>query len=251
VIKVAVVGRGAIGGPIIAALAAGARPGAELAGVLVPQVRAAHETDSLEALLALGPDLVIEAAGHAAAKAIAEPVIASGANLLLFSVGALADLDFEVACRTAVSRRSAGRLSISTGAIGGIDMLKSLAASQTLRSVRLNSTTRPASLVQPWMDAARAEEIRATQTPMSVFAGSAREASQRFPTIANVAATVGLASLGLDNVDVEVRADPASPASATKSRRYRMKRAARSLLKTPHLRAIRGPAPSPLMRRCG
>lgn len=210
VISVAVVGRGAIGGPIIAALAAGTRPGVELVGVLVPGVRAAHETDSLEKLLAKRPDLVIEAAGHEAAKVIAEPVIASGADLLLFSVGALADREFEAACRAAVSRPSAGRLLMSTGAIGGIDMLKTLAASHTLRSVSLRSTTGPNSLVQPWMDAARADEIRATRTPITVFSGTAREASQRFPTVANVAATVGLGSLGLDQVEVEVRADPAS-----------------------------------------
>ena len=209
-ITVAVVGRGAIGGPIIAALAAGSRPGARLAGVLVPEVRAAHETDSLAVLLAQRPDLVIEAAGHEAAKAVAGPVIASGADLLLFSVGALSHREFEAACRAATSAPSAGRLLISTGAIGGIDMLKSLAASATLRSVRLCSTTRPEPLVQPWMDAARAAEIRAARHPITVFSGSAREASQSFPTIANVAATVGLASLGLDNVEVEVRADPAA-----------------------------------------
>jgi len=207
---VAVVGRGAIGGPIIAALSAGARPGARLAGVLVPEARAAHETDSLEVLLSKRPDLVIEAAGHEAAKAVAGPVIASGADLLLFSVGALSHREFEAACRTATSGPSAGRLLISTGAIGGIDMLKSLAASATLRSVRLCSTTRPEPLVQPWMDAARADEIRAARQPISVFTGTAREASQCFPTIANVAATVGLASLGLDHVEVEVRADPAA-----------------------------------------
>ena len=106
--SVAVVGRGAIGGPIIAALAGGARPGVRLAGVLVPEVRADHETDSIDALLALRPDLVIEAAGHQAAQAVAEPVIASGVDLLLFSVGALAQREFEVLCRSATSRRSAG-----------------------------------------------------------------------------------------------------------------------------------------------
>lgn len=209
-ITVAVVGRGAIGGPIIAALAAGMRPDVRLAGVLVPEVRLSHETDSLGELLARRPDLVIEAAGHEAAKIIAKPVIASGANLLLFSVGALASEEFEAACRSATSQPSAGRLLISTGAIGGIDMLKSLAASRTLRSVRLRSTASPQTLVQTWMGAEREEEIRAAREPISVFSGSAREASQMFPTVANVAATVGLSSLGLDNVAVEVCADPAA-----------------------------------------
>src|SRR3546814_2724527 len=58
---IAVIGRGAIGGPIIDALRSGALPGIGLAGVLVRSVRASHETDSLEALLARRPRLVIEA----------------------------------------------------------------------------------------------------------------------------------------------------------------------------------------------
>ena len=101
---------------------------------------------------------------------------------------------------------------MSTGAIGGVDMLKSLAASGTLRSVHLRSTTRPAALVQPWMDARRVDEILGAQTTLSVFSGSAREASRKFATIANVAAVVGLASLGLDDVEVEILADPAASA---------------------------------------
>jgi aspartate dehydrogenase len=209
---IAVIGRGAIGGPIIDALRSGALPGIGLAGVLVRSVRTSHETDSLEALLARRPRLVIEAAGQEAAKVLALPVLRSGSDLLLFSTGALADDSFETACHAALTAPSHGRLLLSTGAVGGLDMLKALRASGTLRSVRLRSTTLPGPLLQPWMTSDQTERIRSATAPITVFAGTAREASRRFPSVANVAATIGFSSLGLDRVEVELVADPAATA---------------------------------------
>ena len=208
--SIAVIGRGAIGGPIIRALQIGRIPGANLAGVLVRSVHAPHETDSLEALLARRPRLVIEAAGQAVAKALSPAILRSGIDLLLFSTGALADDGFETACRSALAAPSHGRLLLSTGAVGGLDMLKSLRASGTLRSVRLRSTTLPGPLIQPWMTPSQAERVRRATSPIVVFAGTAREASRQFPSVANVAATIGLCSLGLDKVEVELVADPAA-----------------------------------------
>lgn len=208
--SIAIVGRGAIGGHLIDALLSGAIPGATLAGVLVRSIRAPHETDSLEALLARRPTMVVEAAGQAAAKSLAPAVLRSGSDLLLFSAGALADDGFEAACRAALTARGHGRLLLSTGAIGGMDMLKALRVSGTLRSVRLRSTTRPAPLLQPWMTADQADRIRATTAPTTVFAGTAREASRLFPSVANVSATIAFCSLGLDEVEAELVADPAA-----------------------------------------
>jgi aspartate dehydrogenase len=207
-IGIAVIGRGAIGAPIIRALQSGAIPGASLAGVLVRSVRAPYETDGLEALLARRPQLVIEAAGQAVAKALAPAVLRSGIDLLLFSTGALADDSFEFACQSALATPSHGRLLLSAGAIGGLDMLKSLRASGTLRSVQLRSTTLPGPLLQPWMAPDQVERIRSATGPIVVFTGTAREASRQFPSVANVAATIGLCSLGLDRVNAELVADP-------------------------------------------
>src|SRR4051812_46630915 len=50
---------------------------------------------SLEALLALRPDVVVEAAGHEALRCHGSRVLGSGVDLLVLSVGALADAQLE------------------------------------------------------------------------------------------------------------------------------------------------------------
>jgi aspartate dehydrogenase len=210
-LAVAVIGRGAIGAPVIEALRGDRLPGARLSGVLARSVRAEEEeVDSLDALLARRPGLVIEAAGQGPARAMAAEILASGIDLLLFSVGALADSRFEAECAEA-GRAGGGRLFISTGAVGGLDMLRTLRAAGTLERVTLRSTTRSAALVQPWMAPEEAERIRAATEPLTVFEGSAREACLSFPASANVAAAIALSSLGLDRVCVTIVADPGTP----------------------------------------
>src|SRR3546814_7249414 len=88
-------------------------------------------TPRVRSLLARRPRLVIEAAGQEAAKVLALPVLRSGSDLLLFSTGALADGSFETACHAALRAPSHGRLLLSTGAVGGLDMLKALRASRS------------------------------------------------------------------------------------------------------------------------
>lgn len=207
-LDVAVVGRGAIGAPIAQALRDGAVAGARLSTVLARSVKSEGEVPDLGTLLERRPSLVIEAAGQLAAKAYAVSILSSGADLLLFSVGALADTDFETACRDALESPRAGRLLLSTGAVGGLDMLKALRAEGRLQSVRLRSTTRAASLVQPWMAPEEVERLTTASEPVVVFRGSAREACRKFPASANVSAAIGLSSLGLDAVEVELSGDP-------------------------------------------
>lgn len=134
-------------------------------------------------------DLVVECAGVEPAAQYGPAVIGAGTDLVLTSVGALADGH--------TARRllgGPGRLWVTSGAIGGFDVLEAAADAGGLEHVRIRTTKLPASLLRPWMAADEQEGLRALRpgdAPVTVFAGGPAEAIERFPANVNVA--VGLA----------------------------------------------------------
>ena len=155
---------------------------------------------TLDELLALEPDVVVEAAGHAALRAHGAAVLASGRELVIVSVGALADPQLERELGEA-ARAGGGRLVVASGAIGALDALAA-AAVGGLERVRHTTRKPPRSLLPP-------DEAAALRVPRELFSGSAREAAVLFPESVNVAAAVSLAGLGFDRTEVRVIADPA------------------------------------------
>ena len=155
---------------------------------------------TLDALLALTPDVVVEAAGHAVVREHGVAVLAGGRDLVIVSVGALADAALERELRMA-ARDGGGRLVVASGAIGALDALAA-AAIGGLEQVTHTTRKPPRSLLPP-------EEADALESPRELFNGSAREAALRFPESVNVAAAVSLAGLGFDRTIVRVIADPA------------------------------------------
>ncbi len=142
-------------------------------------------------------DLVVEAASQGALRAIAEPVLACGRDLLMMSVGAFADDDFRAHVES-LARDHACRVLVPSGAIGGLDALKA-AREGGLRTVTLTTSKPPDGL------GLGDEEIHDAFT---LFEGPAREAVRRFPKNVNVAAALSLAGVGLDATRVRVRCDP-------------------------------------------
>lgn len=165
---------------------------------------AALLVDGLPALLARRPSLVVECAGHQAVDEHAAATLRAGMDLLLVSVGALADAAREQSLMAA-ARAAGKRLLLPSGAIGGIDWL---AAARTagLASITYRSRKPP----QAWAGSAAEQQLdlmsltRAT----TFFCGPAREAALLYPRNANVAATVALATLGFERTQVELVADP-------------------------------------------
>ncbi len=154
---------------------------------------------TLDELLALRPDVVVEAAGHEGLRCFGVGVLRVGIDLVLLSVGALADAELEAALRAAALVGSS-RAIVDSGAIGGLDALSS-AAVGGLDSVT-HTTRKPARALLP---SAEAEQLK---EPRELFRGSAREGVKLYPQNVNVAAAVSLAGIGLDRTELRVIADP-------------------------------------------
>lgn len=203
-IRVGLIGLGAIGGSVVQRAAQ--YPEIELVGALVRDVSrprpegAPPVVGSLEELLTLEPDIVVEIAGHDALRAHGPAVLRSGRDLLFVAVGALADPEFEREFRAAATE-SGRQAKVISGAIGALD---AIAGSSIGELQKVTHTTRkPATTL---LDAGEAEGLT---EPKEIFNGPAREGALLFPESVNVAAAVSLAGLGLDGTTLRILADPA------------------------------------------
>jgi aspartate dehydrogenase len=209
--RIGLIGHGAIG-RLLTTLAGKHLPEVHIVAVLDREVARQASTSgiamtsTLAGLLAHQPDLVVECAGHGALRALGAEVLAAGVDLLVASVGALADSALEEALRAAALAGSS-KLRIPSGALGGLDVLGA-ARFAGLRSVRYEGRKAPAAWRgSPAEDMAPLAEL---SQPTIFFQGSAREAARLFPQNANVAAAVALAGIGFDNTWVSLCADPAA-----------------------------------------
>lgn len=204
-LSVGVVGHGAIGSVVATALDAGEVPGAVLAGVSVSSRSDFLTGPTLShAELIERSDLVVECAGHDAVRAIGVATLEAGSDLLLVSTGALTDGDL----LERLASSGPGRLKLSTGAIGGIDLIRAARLQGHLHGVRLTSTKRPSTLPQVWMDDEMRTQLERGDQRTVVFEGNARQAADLFPRSANVAAALAIACGTWDGVEATIIADP-------------------------------------------
>lgn len=210
-LKIAIIGYGSIAQfvveqlrdhPLVDIKVLVCRQGREAAARAVagPSVALVHGADQLAGDI----DIVIECAGHSGLKAHGAGVLSRGLNLITVSSGALADARVAIELEEA-ARTGGAQLQIAAGAIGAID---ALAAAKTagLESVTYRGRKPPlgwaGSLAEQRLDLGQLVEAKLH------FSGSARDAALDYPTNANVAATVALAGVGLDQTLVELIADP-------------------------------------------
>lgn len=208
--RIALIGLGAIGQELLGCLS---RSGENLVivGALVAHPAKHVNTPcpifgELEPLLAARPELVVECARQAALHAYGTRVLAAGIDLLVASVGALADERLLDACtQAAVQGRS--RMLLPAGALVGID---ALAAARQVGLERVVYTRRapPATWIRS--GALSEEEAARHAAAFEIYAGNAREAALKYPKNANVAATIALAGLGFERTEVVLIADPAA-----------------------------------------
>ncbi len=216
-VRIGLIGVGAIGRYILDGVRRGEAGAVQVVGVAdVPAAEAklrevadaagcAWTTEPV-GLVGLGAELVVEAASQAAVREHAIPVLEAGADILVMSVGALADGAF-LGDLAAAAERCGRRVHVPSGAIGGLDVLRSARAAG-LDEVTLTTSKPPRALVGAPYLAARGLDVAAVRERTVVFEGPAAEAVRHFPANVNVAATVALAGVGPERTTVRVVADP-------------------------------------------
>ncbi|MEM2849165.1 MAG: aspartate dehydrogenase [Candidatus Bathyarchaeia archaeon] len=211
------IGCGAIGSYLAKALDSGVLDGLELKIVYDRDVEKAWKlANSLECkpriasniseVLEGDVELVVEAASQDAVREYGLSIIEAGKNLMVMSVGALADLELYEKLRDAASRRKVEVL-IPSGALAGLDAVKAAGLAK-INSVTLTSRKPPKVFVDnPYVKSKGVDLNRLTE-PVVLYEGPALEACKLFPSSINVAATLSLASIGPGKVKVKIIADP-------------------------------------------
>lgn len=159
----------------------------------IARISGAQAFEDFESFISADTDIIVEAASVVAVWMHAQDVLTHHKNLIVMSVGALADREFRDQIRnTAISHGT--KVFIPSGAIFGLDNLKVGRISKITRLL-LRTTKSPASLN---MDV---KERRL------IFSGKANECIKAFPKNVNVSVAMSLAA-GQDT-DVELWVDPA------------------------------------------
>ncbi|MCG5029961.1 DUF108 domain-containing protein [Mesosutterella sp. OilRF-GAM-744-9] len=156
---------------------------------------------TLEELLALEPDYVVEFAGVAALKTYAPQVLRS-TSLLAVSAGALADPDFRAAARSA-ALAGGTRLIIANGAIGGLDLLRTYAL---MGGAKLDFESRKAPGSLNGAPGLAGRELSKEHEEVA-FSGPIEEAIREFPKNVNVAVAARFAS-GADQSSMTLTSVP-------------------------------------------
>jgi aspartate dehydrogenase len=205
-----VIGYGAIGHRVLNVLKQQA-PDIEISAVLLREGSPRRLTamplpivSTVEALHRTRPDLVLECAGQAALAEYGPATLAAGTDLVVASIGALADVRLSTALRDA-ARDGHAHLLLPAGAVGGLDALAAMRLAGPI-SVLYRSRKPPVA----WLGtpAEKLCDLHALTHATPFYRGTARHAALDYPKNANVAAAIGLAGAGLDETEVELVADP-------------------------------------------
>lgn len=156
---------------------------------------------SLDQLLALKPDYLVETASPAAMKELALPTLKNGTSIVTLSIGALADTSFyQEVIETA--KANATRVYIASGATGGFDVLRTATLMGNASAQFFNEKGSDRLRRSVVYDPAIEKEKRI------VFSGTAQEAIALFPTGLNVSVAASLASVGPEKMQVSMQATP-------------------------------------------
>ena len=213
--KLVIVGCGRLAGIVSDAVVNGLLPDYDLIGVysrtaekaerIVTKMqqhgKACIACATLEKLLELKPDYLVESASPAAMKELALPALRNGTSIVTLSIGALADTAFYQQVKE-TAKANHTRVYLVSGATGGFDVLRT-ASLMGNASARFFNEKGPNALKGT---AVYDETLQTEQR--TVFSGTATEAIELFPTKVNVTVAASLASVGPDQMQVTMQSTP-------------------------------------------
>ena len=196
--KIALIGCGALGSIVAHGIVEQLADNYTLTGVLdvIPEaveklaqavhVKACH---SLEELIAGDPELVLEVAGIPAVRAHGLNVLNSGRDLLIISIGSLADTELKNQLVSA-AKANGRKIYLVNGALGGLDIMQTMAMMGPTKA-SIESSKSPKSLNgAPYLNGKELPIDKETKA----FVGSVTDAIAGFPKNVNVAVAACLAS---------------------------------------------------------
>lgn len=214
ILKIGLVGFGAVGQDVGQRLLRGDVPGVTLAAISVvdplkTQARlqimgAAVPVMDLPSLVATS-DIVCECASVDGLPDIVDAVLRAGKTLIAISVSALP----RCGNIAALTQRYGGRLRIAGGGLAGLDIIRTV-CEDSVDSIHLTTTFRPQSLAHdPYTLSQGFDFSRTPDGPVQVFDGTVRDAAEAFPRHFNVAFALSLGGIGPERTRVSVWVDPA------------------------------------------
>ncbi len=224
-----IMGCGFLGEIVVSAYKKGLLKGYHLAGAYSRKAEDAKRIlggtdaqvcETLEELLALKPDYLVETASIALFKEAAIQALQQGTSVVPLSIGALADEDFKNAVIKAAQQTGA-KVNIPSGAVGGFDVLQTVAlmaqagvthdqpfgADGDSVSIEAGIHTHkgPKSLQNTPLFT---EQLLTDEQESTVFTGTTKEAIALLPTKVNVAIASALASVGPDKATAQITSVP-------------------------------------------
>ena len=151
-------------------------------------------------------DIIVECASAQAVREFGVNILESGKDLMVLSAGAFRDSGL-LKRLTDTARAHHCRIYIPSGAIAGIDGLKS-AAVAGINKVTLTTTKNPKGLKGAPFIETNNIDIDSYREKTLLFEGNADEAIAAFPANVNVAVSLSLAGIGIKNTHVRIFVDP-------------------------------------------
>jgi aspartate dehydrogenase len=211
-LKVGIIGYGTIGEDVANAIANGAAGAAELKAVLVRNLGKSVPresgsivvTDDENVFFSQNLDVVVECAGHSALNKYGEKTLASGADLIVVSVGAFADETLHQRILH-IANETKRKVIIPSAAIGGLDRIAAGSVGP-MDEVTLITRKPPKAWKGTFVE--QVVDLTALTEPYCAFEGAARDSARLFPESVNVSAALSLAGIGFDKTRVKVFVDP-------------------------------------------